>query len=87
MPEAPAPGLIASGWQDFRRLSLLPIGAGAVQTQECRRAFYAGAIHLFHSLLRQMDGEREPTEADLAVLDGVKAEIEGYVDDLKAGRA
>jgi hypothetical protein len=61
--------------------------ASATQRQECRRAFYAGAIALFHMLTSRMSEGEEPTAADLALMDTVNAEFEQYAEDLKAGRA
>ena len=87
MPERATPGLLGRGWQEYQRHILDPVGAGAVQRQECRRAFYAGAIHLFSGLMEGLDDDHEPTPADLARMDRLKAEIVRYAADLKSGRA
>lgn len=89
MADHPTPGPSASiraGWDDYVQ-RVLPPGVGPVQLQETRRAFYAGAVHLFHTLITMLDPDAEPTEADLAKMDAIQAEILRYGADLGAGRA
>jgi hypothetical protein len=79
---------IRAGWDDYDR-TILPPEAGAVQRRETRRAFYAGAIHMFHTLVTNVSatGDDEPTAEDLAMMDRLKAEIDRYAADLGRGRA
>jgi hypothetical protein len=82
---APA-NLIEQQWQDFASVYRVA-GAGPTQVRECRRAFYAGAISLFHLLLGVSDDGSEPTETNLALLNDINAEFQRYADDLENGRA
>jgi len=75
--------LIKEGWTEYRRRTLAPIGAGAVQTEETRKAFYFGAIWLFQSIIERMSPEHEPTAADLAMMDDLQAESDAFVAQLK----
>lgn len=81
------PGVIEQAWWAYERRRLAPVGAGAVQRQECRRAFYAGAIAVFHGLVTGVSSETGETPEDMALMDGVKAELDQYAADLGAGRA
>jgi hypothetical protein len=69
-----AKGLIEQGWDGFRQ-SVVPANASAVQVVEMRKAFFAGAAHLFAQAMLRLDPGTEPTEEDLAMLDGVHAEL------------
>lgn len=77
--------LIADAWRDFE-IQIVPLDASEVQRTECRRAFYAGAISMWSSLLSMLDPGVDPTENDMKAMDGVKAEIDQYAEDLRAGR-
>jgi hypothetical protein len=78
--------LVATEWRRFAE-ALLPAGTPAVQRTEMRRAFYAGAISLFHMLVTGVSAGDEPKEADLAMMDGIQAEFLQYEADLVAGLA
>ena len=59
--------LILEGWNSYRRDVLEPAGAGAVQVEECRRAFYSGAMILFTSIVGILDsGSRADGEGSRA---------------------
>jgi hypothetical protein len=75
---------IEAGWNDFREKVLEPAGAGAVQIQETRRAFYAGASHLFKELLKSDEGE-EVTANDLRRLDAIDEEFKAFQEGLLRG--
>jgi hypothetical protein len=68
--------LIRDGWQDYAE-RVLPAGASAVQRQETRRAFYAGAWEL---LCRYAEiGEPEISEDEgVEVLEAIRREIEAF---------
>lgn len=76
--------MIREQWESFER-QVIPIGASAIQRQEMRRAFYAGAIALFSSILSILDPGTEPTDRDLRVMDALKAEMDDWERRLKAG--
>lgn len=71
---------IEAGWDSYRRL--LPADAGEVQVNETRQAFYAGAAILFRTIMVTLDPETEPTEADLARMAELQAELDAFGQEL-----
>lgn len=49
-------------WADLHDRVYLPIKASAVQVQECKRAFYAGALAMFH-LVSNASADTPDTDA------------------------
>lgn len=78
--------IMDAAWRSYAE-QVLPFGASDVQRQESRRAFYAGAQSLFGGILTMLDPGEEPTDADLAKMDAVQAELSQFADDIQAGRA
>jgi hypothetical protein len=78
--------IIETEWRNFAE-RVLPVDAPDVQRVEMRRAFFAGAISLFHALVTGMSPGDEPTDADMAKMDSIKAEFDRYEADLARGRA
>ena len=79
-------GKIAVEWETYRR-GVIPQNAPAIQIQESRRAFYAGAASLLNSIMNMLDPGTEPTERDLLRMDALHAELVKFNDDVLAGRA
>jgi hypothetical protein len=77
---------IESAWIAYER-EVLPANAGRVQRVETRRAFYAGALALFSSVMRGLGPGTEATEDDLRMLDGIQSELAQFARDIAAGRA
>lgn len=73
--------LIEKAWNSYATL-VLPANAGPVQRDETRKAFYAGASVLFHTVLRALDDGDDATENDLALVDGISAEIDAFGAEL-----
>ncbi len=76
---------IAQQWATFERL-VMPAGAGPVQRQEMRRAFYAG----FQGALNvgtEIAAADLSDEAGAAVLQGLHEECQLFVGEIQAGRA
>lgn len=65
--EAPVP--IGEAWASYSAALLDPIGAGAAQREETRRAFYAGAAAMFSAVLEGADLEEDAAAARLEALD------------------
>ena len=61
-------------WQSYER-EVIPKGAPAVQREECRRAFYAGAMACFTLVLEASEpaDERECERRLQALQDEIKA--------------
>lgn len=64
-----------------------PDNAPPIQLQECRRAFYAGARALLSLEMTQLEDGTEPTDADLAMMDEVYAELLAFSEAIGEGRA
>lgn len=78
--------LIAEQWNSFAR-EVMPAGVGAVQRQEMRRAFYAGAQAVLFGVIAALAPDHEPTAADLQLMQDVSDELEAFGESVKAGRA
>ena len=74
--------LIEAGWISLR-LAVIPLDAPAVQLEEMRNAFMAGAQHLFASLLTILEPDTNPTDADMMRMDLIDQELRAFVEELK----
>jgi hypothetical protein len=74
---------IRAGWETYRA-DVLPPRAGAVQVMECRRAFYAGAVHLYGALIDNAD---LPEAEAMARLRAFGEEFEAFGTALGEGKA
>ena len=74
--------IIEAGFVGYRRF-ILPADAPKIQIDECRLAFFAGAQHLFSSIISVMDSDREPTDADFRRMDQINAELNLFAESLK----
>ncbi len=72
--------LIEAGWMGLR-LSAIPEDAGKTQLDEMRNAFFAGAQHLFGSIMNILDDDRDPTVSDLRRMELISIELEGFIRD------
>jgi hypothetical protein len=80
--------LVEEAWIDYRTKVLDQAGIlGAVQLQETRRAFYAGANGLFAAILNILEPGEEATDKDLAVMDDIQAEFVAFSERIKVGTA
>lgn len=68
---------IEAAWRGYRNLVLGPRIGGEVLLAS-RTAFWAGAAVLFYSIMGSLDDGTEATEADLARMDAINAEIEKF---------
>lgn len=76
--------IIEAGWVSYLRL-VMPAGASAVQIEETRRGFYAGAQHLFGSIMQTLEEGSEPTENDLKRMDHIHAELDTFAQSFRIG--
>ena len=65
---------LADQWTEFSK-EFVPANAPPVQTQECRRAFYAGAAAFFSTIYHSMDEGAEATDADVTKLAAMHREL------------
>ncbi len=78
--------LMAEQWDSFARAAL-PRDAPAVQRQEMRRAFYAGAQGILHGVIAALARDKEPTEEDLSMMMNLEIELSEFAELVKKGRA
>jgi hypothetical protein len=77
--------LIEAGWVGLR-IAAIPLDAPAIQLEEMRNAFFAGAQHLFSSIMTILDEGEEPTEGDLTRMDKIEKELKGFILDFSKRR-
>lgn len=69
--------LIEAGWETYR-LKVVPSTASKVQLDETRKAFYAGASHLFAAMMTHLEEGSEETPADLQMMDNLFEELKAF---------
>ncbi len=69
--------LVAAGFVAFRK-TVMNDNATLDQVQAMQIAFYAGAQHVFHSMMGTWDEGEEPTEDDMARLDKLDSELRAF---------
>jgi len=74
--------LIEAGFVGLR-LAAIPEDAPKVQLEEMRNAFFAGAQHLFTSIMTIMDPGEEPTDADMNRFSLISDELDSFIEDFK----
>lgn len=74
--------LIEAGWVGLR-IAAVPLDAPAIQLEEMRNAFFAGAQHLFSSIMTILDPDVEPTEKDLERMDLIDRELKAFINDFQ----
>lgn len=70
--------LIEAGWLGLR-IAAVPLDAPAIQLENMRNAFFAGARHLMTTILNIMDDDRGPTDDDLHRMDQIEAELDAFI--------
>jgi hypothetical protein len=74
--------LIEAGWIGLR-LALKLEDAPKVQLEEMKKAFFAGAQHLFSSIMTILDEDKEPTDADMKRMSLISDELETFGEQFK----
>jgi len=75
--------LIEAGWMSFRYF-VIPKDASPIQVEEMRKAFFAGAQHLFGSIMSVLDPGEEPTDRDLDRIEAIHNELQRFITDFEA---
>lgn len=75
--------LIEAGWMGLRFMSIPP-DAPKVQIDEMRMAFFAGAQHLFGSIMGILDPGSEPTDGDMRRMEQIDAELKSFIVEFEA---
>lgn len=76
--------LIDEQWQRFDR-DVIPEDAPPGQRIEMRRAFYAGAVSLFSSIVGGLGETEETTPVDLAMMEGIRLELLEWSESARRG--
>lgn len=74
--------IIEAGWLSLKALWIAP-DAPQEQIDQLRMAFFAGAQHLFGSIMSFLDAGEEPTERDLRRMDMVDKELRAFLADFQ----
>jgi hypothetical protein len=75
--------LVEAGWEMFCAMTMPP-NVGEDQKWDMQMAFFAGAQHVFHTLLSIMDPGTEPTEADMLRIGNLDNELTRFAKFLAA---
>lgn len=78
---------VAKQWEDFNRLVLIPARASGLQTEEMRKAFYAGAQSLLAVMTSSFDTSAEPTDNDLKIMDEIALELKLFFSSMQTAKA
>jgi hypothetical protein len=70
--------IIAGGWAGFQCMCI-PKNAPQIQIDEMRNAFYAGAQHLFGSIMSILGPGEEATNTDLKRMDLINKELQTFL--------
>jgi hypothetical protein len=74
---------IAAAWESYQAEVLR--GAPDIQHSEYRLAFWAGAATLFYAIMKHgLDPGEEPTDADVAHMAAIEAEIHRFAETFDA---
>lgn len=73
--------IIEAGWVALKMLTL--VDAPEIQLREMRKAFFAGAQHLFASITSVLEDGVEPTDNDIRRIEMIHVELEAWVDSIK----
>ena len=75
--------IIASGWALFKHY-VIPVGAPPMQLREMEKAFFAGAQHLFGSIMTGLTEDEEPTPQDEQRMSLIADELAVFGERLQA---
>lgn len=78
--------LVEAGWISFNRLTI-PLIANKEQRDDMRVAFFAGAHHLFSSIMSMMGANEEPTEKDMERMNLIHKELQSFIEEFKKQNA
>jgi hypothetical protein len=73
---------VEAGWAIMKMIEWPELDAGP-EYDARRMAFFAGAQHLFSSIIQTLDPGEEPTETDMRRLNLVSEELEKWAEEMK----
>lgn len=74
--------IIEAGWVGLR-LAAIADSAPPTQLSEMRMAFFAGAQHLFSSIMSALDPGKEETPGDIHKMSQIQVELDRFEDELR----
>src|SRR5262249_7514292 len=74
--------LVEAGWRSLVVMAGKPGGSPA-QLAEMRMAFFAGAQHVFGSMMSMLEDGHDATEADLRRMSAIDDELQEFLADFK----
>ena len=74
--------IIEAGFAGYK-LAAIPSDAPQYQLDDLRSCFFAGAQHLFSSILSILEPDAEPTENDLRRMDLIDKELKRFLEEFK----
>lgn len=77
--------LMEAGWIALR-IAAIPLDASATQLQNMREAFFAGAQHLFGSIMNVLDPGEDPTDDDLKRIGMIADELDAFIQEFQLRR-
>lgn len=72
--------LVEGGWQGLRMMAYGRV-TDLQQLKDMRQIFFAGAHHLFNSILSVLDPVEEPTKEDVDILSMIQKELNEFFND------
>lgn len=74
--------LIEAGFE-MLRFSAIADDAPMIQIEEMRMAFFAGAQHVFASIMSILEPGAEPTDNDLGRMTAIQTELDEFIEQFK----
>lgn len=78
-----AEGKVIGGGFAAMRLAMIPRDASAAQVDDLRIAYFAGAQHLYASMMATLDPDEDPTPADLQRMALIDAELRAFQKEME----
>lgn len=75
--------IIQVGFDGFNK-ACIPVTASAQQVYDMRMAFFAGAQHLFGSIISMLDEGTEATAEDVRRMDALRSELDEFINEYEA---
>lgn len=74
--------LIEAGFISLKAMAI-PADAPLIQIDEMRHAFFAGAQHLFSSIMLMLDPDIEPTDNDMRRMNNIQKELDLFIENFQ----
>jgi hypothetical protein len=74
--------MIEAGWVGLR-IAAIPLDAPDIQIDEMRSAFFAGARHLFSSIMTILEPDAEPTDKDMERMSMIEKELGEFIQQFE----